>query len=194
MALNISVSSELAAVNTIIYTIGESPVNSLENSSSVDVINARTLLAQESRKLQDKGWTFNSQEGIYIPSDVFSQQIVFRPNWLRVLEPASGTPYVNRSGLLYDRPGQTDIFPGGVTIDLIEEVPFEELPYCFQTLCTMKAARRFNGGSFGDPGVDAEAARLEEEGRVACNEYELDYANLSLFQNDQYIMGRLGRG
>lgn len=193
MALNITVNTELAAVNTIIFTIGESPVNSLENSSSVDVINARTLLAQESRKLQDKGWTFNIQENFFVASDAFSNQIVFRPNWLRVLEPASGTPYVNRGGFLYDRPGQTDQFPGGVTVDLTEEVPFNELPYCFQTLATMTAARRFNGGSFGDPGVDAEAARLEEEARIACNEYELDYSNLSLFQNDQFILGRLGR-
>lgn len=194
MALNITVNTELAAVNTIIYTIGESPVNSLENSSSVDVINARTLLAQESRKVQDKGWTFNTQEGYFVASDVFSNQIVFRPTWLRVLESASGTPYVNRGGYLYSRPDQTDLFPGGITVDLIEEVPFEELPYCFQTLITMKAARRFNGGSFGDPGVDAEAARLEEEARVSCNEYELDYANLSLFTNDTFISGLLGRG
>lgn len=193
MPLVISVNTELAAVNTIIYTIGESPVNSLENSTSVDVINARTLLAQESRKIQDRGWTFNSQEGITVASDVFSKQVVFRSNWLRVMEPSSGTPYVNRGGYLYDRPGQTDQFPNGVTIDLIEEVPFEELPYCFQTLVTMKAARRFNGGSFGDPVVDAEAARLEEEARVSCNEYELDYANLSIFTNDSYIPGILGR-
>ena len=193
MALSISVNTELAAVNTIIYTIGESPVNSLENSSSVDVINARTLLAQESRKLQDRGWTFNTLENYAVAADAFSSEIVFRPNWLRVMQSGSGSPYVNRGGYLYDRPGQTDLFPGGVVVDLIEEVPFNELPYCFQTLATMKAARRFNGGSFGDPGVDAEAARLEEEARVTCNEYELDYANLNIFENDTFIQGRLGR-
>lgn len=194
MALNITVNTELAAVNTIIFTIGESPVSSLENSQSVDVVNARTLLAQESRKIQDKGWTFNIMEGFYVPSDAFSQQIVFRQTWLRVLESSSGTPYVNRGGLLYDRRGQTDLFPNGVSVDLTEEVPFGELPYCFQVLITMKAARRFNGGSFGDPGVDAECQRLEEEARIACNEYELDYSNLSIFQNDTFISGRLGRG
>lgn len=193
MAMNITVNTELAAVNTIIYTIGESPVNALENTASVDVINARTLLAQESRKLQDKGWTFNINEGYFVASDAFSSQIVWRPSWLRVLEPGSGTPYVNRGGYLFDRIGRTDEFPGGVTIDLIEETPFEEMPYCFQVLATMKAARRFNGGSFGDPGTDAEIARQEEEARISCNEYELDYSNISFF-DDTWVQGRLGRG
>lgn len=193
MTMVINVGTELSAVNSIIYIIGESPVNSLDNSTSVDVINARTLLAQESRKLQDKGWTFNIQEGAQVASDVFSQQVVWRPSWLRVTETSTESPYVNRGGFLYDRLNRTDRFPNGVTINLIEEVPFNEMPYCFQTLATMKAARRFNSGSFGDPGTDAEAARLEEEARIACNEYELDYGNYSLF-NDTVVQGLLGRG
>lgn len=189
----VTANSELEAVNAILFTIGESPVNSLEATTSVDVINARTLLSQESRKVQDQGWTFNTQEGYEIPSDAFSQMIPWRNNWLRVLDGSSGTPYVRRAGYLFDRASRTDLFPGGVTVELIEEVPFDELPYCFQTYITCKAARRFNGGSFGDPNTDTEIARQEHEAKIACNEYELDYGKYSIF-TDTHVQGLLGRG
>lgn len=190
--MQISGNTELEAVNAILFTIGESPVNSLESTTSVDVINARTLLAQESRKVQDQGWTFNTQEGYPIQSDAFSKMIPWRNNWLRVLDGSSGTPYVRRAGYLYDRTSRTDLFPGGVTVELIEEVPFDELPYCFQTYITCRAARRFNGGSFGDPNTDTEVARQEQEAKIACNEYELDYGKYSIF-TDTYVQGQLGR-
>ena len=189
----ISGNTELEAVNAILFTIGESPVNSLEATTSVDVINARTLLTAESRKVQDQGWTFNTQEGVFIPSDSFSKMIPWRSNWLRVMDGSSGSPYTRRSGNLYDRTSRTDLFPSGVTVELIEEVPFDELPYCFQTYITCKAARRFNGGSFGDPNTDTEIARQEQEAKIACNEYELDYGKYSIF-TDAHVQGLLGRG
>lgn len=189
----ISGNTELDAVNAILFTIGESPVNSLESTTSVDVINARTLITSESRKVQDQGWTFNTQEGVFIPSDSFSQMIPWRSNWLRVMDGSSGSPYTHRAGNLYDRTSRTDLFPGGVTVELIEEVPFDELPYCFQTYITCKAARRFNGGSFGDPNTDTEIARQEQEAKIACNEYELDYGKYSIF-TDAHVQGLLGRG
>lgn len=189
----ISGNTELEAVNAILFTIGESPVNSLEATTSVDVINARTLLTAESRKVQDQGWTFNTQEGVFIPSDSFSQMIPWRSHWLRVMDGSSGSPYTHRAGNLYDRTSRTDLFPSGVTVELIEEVPFDELPYCFQTYITCKAARRFNGGSFGDPNTDVEIARQEQEAKIACNEYELDYGKYSIF-TDAHVQGLLGRG
>lgn len=191
--MQITANTELAAVNAILFTIGESPVNSLDGSTSVDVINARTLLQEESRKVQDQGWTFNTQEGYYIPSDSFSRMIPWRSNWLRVMEPSTGSPYTRRAGNLYDRTLRTDVFPKGVTVELIEAVPFDELPYCFQSYITCKAARRFNGGSFGDPNTDTEIARQESEARMACMEYELDYGKYSIF-TDPFVQGLLGRG
>lgn len=191
--MQITANTELEAVNAILFTIGESPVNSLDGTTSVDVINARSLLTQESRKIQDQGWTFNTQGGVFIPADSFSQMIPWRASWLRVMDGSSGTPYVRRAGYLYDRTARTDLFPGGVTVELIEEVPFDELPYCFQNYITCKAARRFNGGSFGDPNTDTEIARQEQEAKIACNEYELDYGKYSIF-TDTYVQGLLGRG
>lgn len=190
--LVIDPSTELAAVNTIIYIIGESPVNSLTATTNVDVIHARTLLNQESRKLQDKGWTYNIDENGVLTPDAFSGQIVWKPTWLRVIS-EGGTPYVNRGGLVYDRINKVNTFAGPLTVTLIEEIPFDELPHCFQTLATTRAARRFNANSFGAPEIDAEAARLEQEALIACGEYELDYGDYNLFTSDSYIAGQLTR-
>lgn len=190
--LVIDPSTELAAVNTIIGLIGEAPVNSLTATTNVDVITARTLLQQESRKLQDKGWTFNIDEAGVLTPDAFSQKIVWKPTWLRVISPG-GTPYVKKNGFVYDRLTKTDRFASPLTVTIQEEVPFDELPYCFQTYITIKAARRFNANSFGAPEIDSEAQRLEGEAMISCNEYELDYGDYNLFTGDAYIAGQLTR-
>lgn len=189
--LNINPSTELGAVNSIIGIIGEAPVNSLASTTSVDVVNARTLLAQESQKVQDKGWTFNIDESYVMTPDSFSQKIAWQPNWLRVIS-EGGTPYRNRGGYVYDRDTKSDLFTGDITAEVIELIPFDELPFCFQILITAKAARRFNAAFFGDPGVDSEAARLEADAQVSCNEYELDYGDYNLY-NNTWLSGRFGR-
>lgn len=193
MAMVINAGTELAAVNTIIGTIGQAPVNSLENSTSADVIMARTLLQEESRSLQDEGWTFNITEGLEVLPDALSSQIPWRPAWLRVMQAGGTSPYVNRQGYLYDRVTRTDLFPSGVSADIIEEVPFDELPHCFKMLITFRAARRFNASAFGDGGTDAEAQQQIARYMGQCNTYELDYGQYSIFTNDSFIPGRLNR-
>lgn len=189
--MNITLNTELAAINRILFTIGVSPVNSLAESS-VDVVNARTQLAYTSSEVQAKGWTFNIQEGLQVDSDAFSNQIKFRPTWLKVTQSGSETPYINRGGLLYDRLSQTNLFPGGVTLDVIELVPFEELPFCFQGYITALAAKAFNNGSFGDPNTGIEIEQSIQRNWITCQEYELDFGNFGIFE-DAYVQGRLTR-
>lgn len=189
--MNITPNTELAAVNRILFTIGASPVNSLAESS-VDIVNARTQLSYSSAMVQAKGWTFNIQENMFVQSDAFSNQIIYRPSWLKVTSSGSQSPYINKAGFLYDRLSNTDRFPGGTTIDVIELQPFDELPLCFQAYITEKAAWAFNSGAFGDPQTAQDVATKMEEARVMCGEYELDYADLDLFTNP-FIQGRLGR-
>ena len=53
-------SSELDAINLILSSVGESPVNSLAESQSVDVDNAISTLEGVSRTIKRKGWEFNT--------------------------------------------------------------------------------------------------------------------------------------
>lgn len=189
--MNVAINTELGAVNRILFSIGVSPVNSL-NSTSADVHAARTQLAYTSAKVQAKGWTFNIQENLYVQSDAFTKQITWRPTWLRVTTPGGATPYVNKGGMLYDRTTATNVFPGGVYADIVENQPFDELPFCFQAYISALAAKSFNNGAFGDPGVAAEIAQEIKDTWESCQEYELDFADIGIFE-DTWVQGRLGR-
>ena len=57
--MEITALNELDAVNEIIGTLGESPINSLENMSNIDAINALRILRTISRQEQARGWSFN---------------------------------------------------------------------------------------------------------------------------------------
>ena len=50
MAYVITPQSELEAVNEILSSIGSNPVDSLENSLDVDVLNAKRILSSVSRE------------------------------------------------------------------------------------------------------------------------------------------------
>lgn len=189
--MNITVNTELGAVNRILFSIGASPVNSL-SETSVDVVGARTQLSYASARVQSRGWTFNIQENLFVPSDAFSKQIIWRPNWLRVTTSGGQTPYMNKGGLLYDRVSRTNLFPSGVTVDIVEEQPFDELPFCFQAYIAAKAAKAFNAGAFGDPGTAAEIEQEIAEAWFMCQEYELDSGDYGIFE-DTYVQGRLAR-
>ena len=52
--------TELEAVNIMLSTIGEAPVNNLD-SGLVDAETAETILKNVSRDVQSHGWNFNSE-------------------------------------------------------------------------------------------------------------------------------------
>ena len=53
--------TELDAVNMMLISIGQTPVNTLAVSGIRDVAIAQTILQNSSREVQNKGWSFNSE-------------------------------------------------------------------------------------------------------------------------------------
>lgn len=70
------VSTELDAINLILSSIGEAPVNSLTESESIDVDNARSLLDTVSRNIQRQGWQFNTLTNVTVMPDTNSKGCV----------------------------------------------------------------------------------------------------------------------
>lgn len=191
--MNVETGEELAAVNDILASIGEPPVSTLEGDSNADVANARRILNKINRQIQSKGWTFNIEEGIELQADVFSKLIPFSPDYLSVMSPSGTTQYVNRGGYLFDRVNRTDIFEGGVTVNLIRLKPYEEMPECFRHWIVTKAARQFNSRFFGAPEVDGVLQEEEAEAARDCFEYELDYGQYNMLDGDAFVSGQLSR-
>ncbi len=179
---NWSFQAELSAVNEILSSIGESPVNTLEGDANLDVVNARRLLGKVNRQLQAQGWTFNIDEEAVLTPDSYSGLISYMPDFLSVTA-AGGTPYVNRGGYLYDRLSRTDRFDAPISVKLIVQRSFEEMPEQFKALIVAKAAKEFNIRFFGAPEIDTVLSNEIIDLTQAVMEYELDYGSFNMYNN-----------
>ena len=56
----LSGTTELEAVNTLLHTIGEAPVNSLTGTLPIDATLANNTLSEVSREVQSAGWHWNT--------------------------------------------------------------------------------------------------------------------------------------
>ena len=61
--------TELEAVNMLLAAVGESAVSSLETATTVDVTQAKNLLSNISREVQQKGWHFNTEWDVVLSLD-----------------------------------------------------------------------------------------------------------------------------
>lgn len=190
--LNVEHDGELEALNLVLSAIGESAVNTLDDSSNADVANIRRLLNSYNRRTQTRGWTFNTETTPLLP-DYYSKRINFLGDWLSVLSPSGATVYRNRGGYVYDINSRSDTFEQPITVELITLCPYNEMPEVFQQWIVAMTSRKFNMSFFGDDSLDASLEGEENELQIACMEFELDYGNFNMIEGDAWVQGRIGR-
>ena len=172
--------AELEAVNDILASIGEAPVNSLEGDANLDVVNARRILSKINRQEQSKGWTFNIDDTAELIPDTFSKLITYMGTYLSVISDG-GSPYTNRGGYVYDRVNKTDVFDSPITVSLITLQSYDEMPEVFKALIVAKASKEFNIRFFGASETDTVLANEILDLQQAVAEYELDYGAFNIF-------------
>ncbi len=69
-------STLLGAVNTLLATIGETPVNTLEGALPGDVALALNTLVEESRAIQTEGWVCNTEHNHTLLPDTKGELLV----------------------------------------------------------------------------------------------------------------------
>lgn len=151
MATVTTPTTELEAINTILSVIGESPISSLSDISSVaDAVLAQSILSEVNRQVQTKGWHFNTEED-YSLSPTVSGEIVVPSNFLRV--DTSGddreVDVVQRGSRLYNKKEHTYTFLKPIKCEVVVLLPFEELPQAARHYVTIKAARVFQSRTVG---------------------------------------------
>ena len=118
--MSLAPTTELEAVNTMLNTIGEAPVNTLVNMTSVDAITALSVLQSVNREVQSQGWFFNyeynypltpNQNGeLSLPTNIMS---------VDSSNVSHKHDLVQRGSRAYDRLNHTYIFDEAVKCDLI---------------------------------------------------------------------------
>ena len=188
------VSTELDAVNSILMSVGETPVNTL-TVQSPEVAIAQKTLRQVCREIQAEGWSYNTENEYPIQLDTNNQCII--PNNvlqldLNIFQHGKDYDVVRRSdnGVMkvYDKKGHTFTFENcsKLYFDIVWMLDFEDLPQAFKDYITIRASRIASNRMVNS----APSAKLLEAdealARASAIEYENRQADHNIFNDYQY--------
>jgi hypothetical protein len=178
--------TELMAVNTMLRAIGESPVNSLDNTGMVDAVLAQQTLETVSRHVQERGWYWNTKENLLLVRSYPDKTIILPDNTLRVDTVGDDNrthPVIQRGNRLYNKKTNSFVFDKDLRVDLVEFLAFEDLPQAARTYITLSSVRKFQEDRVGS---EALAKMQQQDEAVAWNELisaEAETMDASIFQS-----------
>tara|TARA_B100000029_G_scaffold485790_1_gene539463 strand:+ start:298 stop:903 length:606 start_codon:yes stop_codon:yes gene_type:complete len=155
--------TELEAINIMLAAIGEAAVSSLETATTVEVTQAKNLLSNINREVQQKGWHFNTEWDVSLSRDAdnrvpigSSVLSVYVENELTTIRGIAGQMF------LYDLDNNTFTWTKNltkaVTITLLD---FQNTPQSLRQYITARASRVFQEEVIGQ--VSAEQINRQEE-------------------------------
>lgn len=142
--------TKLAAVNILLQSIGESPVNSVDVSQAVDVASASATIDEVALSVQSEGWPWNSETSLPLGPDTGS--LIQLPNNCLFVgcaywegNPGTPAPITERARQLYDTENHTYLFTQSVLVDMVLKLEWEEMPEYARRYITIRAAQLFQG-------------------------------------------------
>jgi len=171
----IDTDTELSAVNSILGSIGQSPVTEL-NYENPEVSFIYNILTEVNKDVQNEGWHFNTEYHIKLSPEDTTGYITLPNNTLQYDIHDGLTDktvdVVVRNGRLYDLVQHTDVFTNDIYVDAVTLYPFADLPNPFQRYITYRSAVRAATQLVSNPTL-AQALTLDEnKSRATCVEYE----------------------
>lgn len=194
MALTLT--TELDAINIMLGTIGESPINSLDAATGVvDAVTARSILAEVAVQVQEEGWHFNTDYEFTMTPSVGSGEIFVAPNTIEV----DVSPYTSdvdvaiRGNRLYDRKNKTFSFSKPIKADLTILLEFNELPQAARHYITVRSARVFQQRVVGSDTLGSFTEADEARALRAMRRYEAKSGDYNILTSNYSVMRVIDR-
>ena len=191
--------TELEAVNTILATVGEPPINSLTGQQGADATIARNTLTEVSREIQNMGWHFNTLYNQTLAPNS-SNEIVLADEVLRVdndptVNSSSSSiatvgnsvedrKVVQRGNKLFDKSNNSFTFSSSVRVTLVYLYSFEEMPEPARRYVTVRAARIFQDRMVGSQSHHMYNMQDEMRALSVLKEFEGDTADRTIFDHN----------
>ena len=170
MARTTGMITELEVVNEVLSTVGDNPVQSLDDEYQ-PVFTIKQMLTNISRAMQTKKYWFNTEYDVTLTSNTLIDKIILPFNILH-FEPTN-TKYVARGLTVYDREERTTTITDDITADICLMLEFDELPQVAREYIKAKCKLQYNDEYLGEPSL---RPTLEKELSMAKN--ELDRAHM----------------
>lgn len=187
MAFTPALLTELEAVNSMLLSIGQSPVNTLESGTIVDVEIAKQALLDASRQVQEEGYEFNTDDAWVLTPDV-NKNILISPEVLAVDPCNRYLRYVERvdpadsQRKLYDKDNHTFQIEEPVEVDITWFYAFDALPQPARNYISKVAGRKFQEGSVASQIVYSFNREDEELAKAQLNKRSNRNRDLNLLK------------
>lgn len=187
--VNLTPTTELEAINLMLFVIGESPVNSVEDTGVVDAVVARQILIQSSRDVQLVGWHWNTEIDYPIPASFPEGELALPPNTLKVDTTGAdeGFDLVQRGNRLYDRKNHTFNVGRTVYVEIVLLLPFDQLPEAARSYIVMRAARQFQERMVGSEVIWQFNSRDELRAWANLMSAEAETLDLNVFNDNPSV-------
>jgi len=185
MTTQITPTTELQAINTMLSVIGEAPVNTITGNTNVDVSVAKNILDETSMSVQTQGWNFNTQYKYVVSLDI-DNKIPLPSNCVQA-DASADFRYMNvviRDGYLYDMDNHTDVFTTAPTLDVVLVQQYEHLPEYARQYITLKSARRFASRFIGDSEITKLVGTDEQEAHNTFKQADTRSADVNILSGD----------
>jgi len=189
-------STELEAVNVILSTIGEAPLNSLSGSLPVDGTVAKNVLSEISREVQSAGWHFNTQYKVDLTRDA-NNKIPVGTDVVRVQlndkYDKSSYDVVQRGTYLFNLAKNSETFDQDFTENtLIYLLDFDKLPEQARRYITIRSARVFHDRTLGANTLHKFSSEDEARSLSVMKQAEMATGDNTIFDSDlqNYIVNR----
>ena len=147
MTTQLNTDTELSAVNSILGSIGQSPITAinLTNLQNPEIALVHNILMEVTKDVQNEGWHFNQEE--HVPREPDSNGNFLIPNNYLRFDVHDGLydrtrDVVKRDGKLYDKVEHTDIFSGELYFDITYLYDFADIPSAIQRYIIARASVR----------------------------------------------------
>ena len=182
--MTLTVTTKLEAVNTMLTSIGESPVNTITASTTTDVSIAIQILDNVSREVQSVGWYFNTDTNYKLVKNT-SGEVDLPSNCLRVdnSNQDADLDLVERGRKLWDRENHTFIINKDIRVNITWFLDFQDLPETARRYITIRAARIFQDRMLASETLHTFHQVDEIQALSALKEHEGDTSDHSLFDN-----------
>ena len=176
----------LEAVNVLLTTIGEAPVNTLTGNQVTDVTIANQVLTEVSREVQAQGWHFNTEDKVVLSRNEFNF-IVIPADVARIDTPDYNT--VIRGDKLFNLDTRSYEFNSTVEASIVYYQDFLELPDVVKKYITTRAARIFSDRMLNSETIHRMVSRDEQKALIDLKDFEGDTADFNMM--DSYSVSRV---
>lgn len=172
--------TKLQAVNTLLTSIGEDPVNALGTGLDDQTV-AEAILDEVVRKVLVLGWSWNTETNYTLVRQT-DKRLTLPSTFLTI---DFHNPMLTlRGGRVYDKANHSYLLEADVSCaSAVISLPWDEIPEVARQYITYSAGRIFQARQVGSQVLHQFTQKDEQDAWRALMSNEGSTANLSIFQN-----------